>query len=99
MRRTEAFGWWFKLSVHTSRSIVSLEPGQLLYTVVGPLGEPATIESARPILCVGGGVRVAELVPVARAFRQAGKPVMALCGTRSADPVIRRDELDAACDE
>jgi NAD(P)H-flavin reductase len=83
----------------TTRSIVSLEPGHLLYTVVGPLGEPATIESQGSVLCVGGGVGVAELAPVARAFREAGKPVTALCGARSTDRIILRDELEAACDE
>jgi glutamate synthase (NADPH/NADH) small chain len=76
---------------HSTRALVALKPGDFLNTVVGPLGEPATIEAVGPVLCVGGGVGVAELAPVARAFRQAGQPVTALCGARSVDRIILRD--------
>ncbi len=83
----------------TSRMIIALEPGDALADLLGPLGTPATIESAGRVLCIGGGVGVAELLPVAKAFRSAGNHVTALCGARSASHMILRDELHAAADE
>ena len=42
---------------------------------------------------------MAELLPVARAFRQAGNHVIALCGARSTAQIILDEELRAAADE
>jgi ferredoxin/flavodoxin---NADP+ reductase len=50
-------------------------------------------------VCVAGGVGVAELLPVAHAFREAGNTVTALCGARSAAQIILDSELRAAVDE
>jgi ferredoxin--NADP+ reductase len=51
------------------------------------------------MLCVGGGVGIAELLPVARAFREAGNHVIAMCGARSTAQMILMDELKEAADE
>jgi glutamate synthase (NADPH/NADH) small chain len=83
----------------TSRATLSLEPGDRLADLLGPLGLPATIEKVGSVLCAAGGVGVAELLPVARAFRQAGNHVVALCGARSAAHIILDAELRAAADE
>ena len=68
----------------TSRVLVACDGGEVLADLLGPLGRPATIENVGTVLCMAGGVGVAELLPVARAFREAGNRVMALCGARSA---------------
>ncbi len=83
----------------TTKMTVALREGDFLADLVGPLGEPATIEKVGRVLCVGGGVGVAELLPVARAFRQAGNHVTALCGARSAAHIILDEELRAAAGE
>jgi glutamate synthase (NADPH/NADH) small chain len=83
----------------TSRATVHLEVGDRLADLLGPLGLPATIEKVGNVLCAAGGVGVAELLPVARAFRQAGNHVIALCGARSAAQIILDAELRAAADE
>lgn len=83
----------------TSRITADLEPGQRLADLLGPLGLPATIEKLGHVLCVAGGVGVAELLPVARAFREAGNRVTALCGARSRALIILEEELRAASDE
>ena len=67
----------------TSRQTISLEPGERIADLLGPLGQPATIENVGHVVCVAGGVGVAEVLPVARAFRAAGTKVTALCGARS----------------
>jgi glutamate synthase (NADPH/NADH) small chain len=83
----------------TSRVMVTLEPGEVVEDLLGPLGQPASIENVGHVVCVAGGVGVAELLPVARAFRRAGNRVTALCGARSAAQIILDAELHAAADE
>jgi NAD(P)H-flavin reductase len=83
----------------TSRTTVHLEVGDCLADLLGPLGEPASIEKVGNVLCLAGGVGVAELLPVARAFRKAGNRVIALCGARSSSLIILDAELRSAADE
>ncbi len=83
----------------TSRDTVRLEEGDQLADLLGPLGRPASIEKVGHVLCVAGGVGMAELLPVARAFREAGNRVMAFCGARSTAQIILDEELRAAADE
>jgi glutamate synthase (NADPH/NADH) small chain len=83
----------------TSRQVLALEAGDHVASLLGPLGQPATIEKVGHVLCVAGGVGAAELLPVARAFRQAGNRVTALCGARSTAHMILEQELRAAVDE
>jgi len=83
----------------TSRITVDKAEGESLVDLVGPLGEAAAIERVGKVVCVGGGVGVAELLPVARAFRDAGNRVTALCGARSSSHIILDEELRSAADE
>lgn len=83
----------------TTREAVSLEPGESLADLVGPLGELAEICSGQRVLCMAGGVGIAELLPVARAYKEAGNTVVALCGARSDSYRILDAELRACCDE
>jgi glutamate synthase (NADPH/NADH) small chain len=83
----------------TSRVMVAMEPGEVLADLLGPLGQAATIENVGHVVCVAGGVGVAELLPVARAFRKAGNRVTALCGARSKAQIILDEELRSAADE
>jgi glutamate synthase (NADPH/NADH) small chain len=83
----------------TTRVLAGLKEGEAVADLVGPLGEAATIKNVGHVLCVAGGVGVAELLPVARAFREAGNRVTALCGARNKDLILLDKELRAACDE
>lgn len=83
----------------TSRATVNKEAGDALADLLGPLGQPATIEKVGRVICVAGGVGVAELLPVARAFRDAGNHVTAICGARSAAQILLDQELRAVADE
>lgn len=82
----------------TTKEAVALEPGQALADLVGPLGEAATISTDKNVVCMAGGVGVAELLPVAKAFHLAGNHVTALCGARSDHYRILDTELRAAVD-
>ncbi len=86
----------------TSRATASLEAGphgDALADLLGPLGLPATVERVGHAVCVAGGVGVAELLPVARAFREAGNRVTAICGARSEGQMILDAQLHSAADE
>jgi glutamate synthase (NADPH/NADH) small chain len=83
----------------TSRVMVAMETGDVLADLLGPLGQAASIENVGHVVCVAGGVGVAELLPVARAFRSVGNRVTALCGARSNAQIILDEELRAAADE
>ena len=83
----------------TSRVMVAMEPGEVLADLLGPLGQAAAIENVGHVVCIAGGVGVAQLLPVARAFRKAGNRVTALCGARSTAQIILDAELRTACDE
>ncbi len=83
----------------TSRQTVALEAGERLADLLGPLGLAASIEKVGHVLCIAGGVGVAEVLPVARAFRQAGNRVTALCGARSKSLIILDGELRGVADE
>jgi glutamate synthase (NADPH/NADH) small chain len=83
----------------TSRATVRLDVGDRLADLLGPLGQAASIEKVGNVLCVAGGVGVAELLPVARAFREAGNHVTALCGARSSAQIVLDVELRSAADE
>lgn len=83
----------------TTRITVAMNEGDMLADLVGPLGEAASIEKVGRVLCVAGGVGVAEVLPVAKAFREAGNFVTAMCGARSRQHMILDEELHQAADE
>jgi glutamate synthase (NADPH/NADH) small chain len=83
----------------TSTEAAAIEPGHCFADILGPLGQPATIAKFGTVLCVGGGVGVAELLPVVRAFRDAGNRVISLCGARSRAQMIFERELAEASAE
>jgi len=83
----------------TTREAAATEVGDCLADVLGPLGKPGQIEKVGTVMCIGGGVGVAELLPVARAFKEAGNQVIAMCGARTKDHIILDEELRSSVDE
>ncbi|MGZ5020151.1 MAG: sulfide/dihydroorotate dehydrogenase-like FAD/NAD-binding protein [Chthoniobacterales bacterium] len=67
--------------------------------VVGPLGEPAKIHKVGRVTLLAGGVGVAEVLPVAKAFKLAGNYTTVLAGARTDSLRILREELIAVADE
>lgn len=87
----------FKAAGKTTRMLAALQIGAALADLLGPLGKPATVEHLGAVWCVGGGVGIAELLPVARALRRAGNQVVAFVGVQSANlQVLKQDLLEAA---
>jgi NAD(P)H-flavin reductase len=75
------------------------KPGARLYGVVGPMGEPSRIGSAKKVVCVGGGLGVAPVYPQARAYKESGAYVIGIVGFRNKDLVFWEDKFRACCDE
>ncbi len=82
----------------TTERLCSLQAGDALTDVVGPLGKATEIESFGHVVLVGGGVGTAVIYPQAGALRAKGNRVTAVMGGRSREYVILEDELRAICD-
>jgi ferredoxin/flavodoxin---NADP+ reductase len=67
--------------------------------VVGPLGHPTHIERYGNVVCIGGGIGIAPIHPIAQAMKQAGNRVTSILGGRTKDFVILEEEMRAASDE
>jgi glutamate synthase (NADPH/NADH) small chain len=81
-------------SVGTStRKLAAMERGQRVEDVIGPLGVPSEIEKFGTVVCVGGGVGIAPVYPIARALREAGNRVISIIGARSAEMLILEEPM------
>jgi len=80
----------------TTKQLVARRAGESLADVVGPLGNPTPIGVFGDVVCIGGGVGTAELLPIARALSAAGNRVHAIVGARSRELIILETEM-AAC--
>jgi len=89
----------FQEAGFTTKSLGKLEPGDTLYSLVGPLGHPTEIKKYGKVILVGGGVGIAEILPVAHALRQAGNHITTILGSRNKDLLILEEELKNASDE
>jgi len=87
-----------KVGVSTNK-IASLEVGDYLHDVVGPLGKATHIEKFGTVLCCGGGVGVAPLLPIVQAMKAAGNRVISVLAARSKDLIILEDEIRKSSDE
>ncbi len=83
----------------STRKICALEPGEFLNDVVGPLGQATHIQKYGTVLCAGGGVGTAPLLPIIRAMKEAGNRVISVLAGRSKDLIILEDEVRASSDE
>lgn len=83
----------------TTIQLGRMEVGEELITVVGPLGHPTEIENYGTVVCVGGGVGIAPIYPVARALRAAGNKVISILGARTRDLLFWEDKMREVSDE
>jgi ferredoxin--NADP+ reductase len=83
----------------TTRLMNSLEPGQFVLDVVGPLGNPSEICTYGTVVVIGGGVGTAIAWPTAKALHASGNRVLSILGARGNELVILEDELRAVSDK
>lgn len=82
-----------------TRQLCDLNVGDEILDVVGPLGRNTHIENFGTVLCAGGGVGTAPMLPIVQALKAAGNRVISVIAGRSKDLVILEDEIRAASDE
>ncbi len=83
----------------TTAEMALIEAGGELADIAGPLGRPTHVEKVGHVVCVGRGIGVAPVHPIARAMKDAGNRVTSIIGARSADLLIMESEMRAASDE
>lgn len=83
----------------SSTKLCNLNEGDYITDVVGPLGNPTHIEKFGTVVCAGGGVGVAPMLPIIKALKAAGNRVLSVLAGRSKDLIILEDEVRANSDE
>jgi len=83
----------------TSGMICSLEEGDEVLDLAGPLGCAAPFPDDGHAVLVGGGFGAGAVYPLARELRRRGVRITSIVGARTAELVILRDLLEPASDE
>ena len=83
----------------SSQKLCNLNEGDYVTDVVGPLGNPTHIENFGTVVCAGGGVGVAPMLPIIRALKAAGNRVLSVLAGRSKDLIILEEEVRKSSDE
>lgn len=83
----------------SSAAICAKEPGDSLHNVVGPLGRATDIRNWGTVVCCGGGVGVAPLLPILKAMKAAGNRVVSVLAARTKDLIILEEQVREHSDE
>lgn len=79
----------------TTKEMGELEVGQYIKDLVGPLGKPSEVDNYGTVVCVGGGVGVAPIYPIARALQEAGNEVISVIGARTKELLFWEEKMAA----
>jgi ferredoxin--NADP+ reductase len=71
----------------------NMEEGDSILDVVGPLGMPTHIENFGTTVCIGGGIGIAPVVPIAKALKEAGNKVLSIIGARNKQLLILEERM------
>lgn len=83
----------------SSTKFCELNVGDSVADVVGPLGNPSKIENYGTVLCAGGGIGIAAILPILTALKKAGNRVISVLAGRTKELVIMVDDVKANSDE
>ncbi len=83
----------------SSKKLCMLNEGDYVTDVVGPLGNPTHIEKFGTVVCAGGGLGVAPMLPIIQALKAAGNRVLSVMAGRSKDLIILEDKVREFSDE
>ena len=83
----------FQVVGKTTSDLSELNEGDYIENLVGPLGQPTHIKNFGTVVCVGGGIGVAPMHPIAKALREAGNYVIIIIGARTKDLIIMEKEM------
>jgi ferredoxin--NADP+ reductase len=83
----------------TTKQLARLDINDNIMHILGPLGHATEIKNFGEVFCVGGGVGIAEVYPVARALKEAGNRIVGVLGARNKDLLILEEDMRKTCDE
>lgn len=83
----------------STEKLAKLNPGDSISHILGPLGHPAEVKKYGTIICVAGGVGIAEAYPVAKAFKDSQNRVIGILGARTKELLILKNKMQEVCDE
>jgi len=83
----------------SSKKLCSLNAGEYIADIVGPLGNPTHIENFGTVICACGGLGAAPMLPIIRGLKAAGNRVLSVIAGRTAELVIMEDEIRESSDE
>lgn len=89
----------FQVVGKTTALMRSLNAGDMIRDVVGPLGKAAEVEKIGTVVVIGGGTGIAILHHVAKAFKEAGNYVIGIIGAQNKEMLILENEMQHICDE
>lgn len=83
----------------STKKLAQMNVGDALPVFLGPLGRPTEIAKKGTVVCVGGGIGVAPMHPIAQALKAAGNRVIVIMGARTKELLILEKEMRAIADE
>ena len=83
----------------SSTRLCELNEGDYITDVVGPLGKATHIENFGTVVCAGGGVGVAPMLPIVQALKAAGNRVITVLAGRTKELIILEKEMRESSDE
>ena len=83
----------------SSKKLCRLNAGDEIRDIVGPLGNASKIANYGTVVCAGGGIGIAAILPILTALKQAGNKVVSVLAGRTKDLVIMIDDVKAYSDE
>ena len=89
----------FQAVGYSTKRLAQMEVGEALPVFLGPLGRPTHIEKRGTVVCVGGGIGVAPMHPIAQAMKAAGNKVIVIMGARNKDLLIMEEDMRKIADE
>jgi len=75
-----------------------LKAGDSILDLIGPLGRPTHVEKLGTVVCIGGGIGIAPVYPIAKGMREAGNRVISIIGARTKDLLIMEEEMGKVSD-
>ena len=87
----------FQETGYSTRCLADFKPGDYLYALLGPLGNPTNIKNYGNVIVIGGGIGIAGIYPVVKSLKKAGCIISSILGAKTKDLLILREAIVDHC--